>query len=363
MEAGNIVYSYTPKTWNQEKFLALGGFTVVFLNYNKERYVEKSVQSVLEQDFPLLEMYFMDDASTDSSGDIMEKLVRKYQGRHKVTVVRNEKNQHICGQWNIASKLASGNWFGMFCADDFAKPDRVSKVAKVIEATPSLLGFCTGVEDILSNGKVINNYRNSNIIFEGRKQSLSYILNWRTPIIGASAFWNKRLFDGDFPKAPLDDVFLRCLVYTRGLQTDEPTWGWFPNIVGLSYNKGGLTTEAEVDIDGMNDIKAYVTQQKYVKKTTGLLAETLSVTENYLRNKGAPKYVLDSLMAKRIDCQIMAGTKFSLVQLLQASCSHNLAIKVKCHLWYSLGLLIIRQIFGETVSASIACKVGRLCRK
>lgn len=363
MDAGNIVYSYTPKTWNQDQFLDLGGFTVVFLNYNKGRFVEKSVQGALEQDFPFLEMYFMDDASTDGSGDIMEKLVRKYQGRHKVTVVRNKKNQHICGQWNIVSKLATGNWFGMFCADDFAKPDRVSNVARIIDATPSLLGLCTGLEDRLPNGEIINNYRNSRVIYENRETDLADILNWRSPIIGASAFWNKRLFHGDFPKAPLDDVFLRCLVYTEGLKTSNPTWGWFPNVVGLTYNKGGLTTEAEVDINGLNYKKAYIAQRGYVKKTACLMAETLNAVEKYLRSKGVTRCVAENLAAKRIDCQIVSDGNFSLAQFMVVSCSTNLTIKTKCHLWYSLGLRMSRKILGENATASIACMFRKIIKK
>ena len=139
---GEITYNYTPESWSQERFLALGGFTVVFLNYNKARFIERSVASALNQDFPLLEMFFMDDASTDGSGDTMERLVREYRGRHKVTVVRNEVNQYITGQWNIVAKLATGNWFGMFCGDDESYPNRVSLVAKRIRQYPSLRGLC-----------------------------------------------------------------------------------------------------------------------------------------------------------------------------------------------------------------------------
>jgi len=76
MRAANITYTYRPSDWDQERFLALGGFTVVFLNYNKMKFIERSVKSTLEQDFPLLEMFFMDDASKDGSGEEMERLMK-----------------------------------------------------------------------------------------------------------------------------------------------------------------------------------------------------------------------------------------------------------------------------------------------
>ena len=143
MMSGEITYTRTPENWSQAEFLRLGGFTVVFLNYNKAAFIERSVAGALAQDFPLCEMFFTDDASTDGSGDTMEKLVRVYSGRHKVTVVRNTVNRRITGQWNIVSRLATGNWLGMFCGDDVARPDRVTCAARRIAEYPTLKGLCT----------------------------------------------------------------------------------------------------------------------------------------------------------------------------------------------------------------------------
>ena len=52
-------YCYTPEKWSHDEFISFGGFSVVFMNYNKGHYIEHSVKSALEQDYPYLEMIFM----------------------------------------------------------------------------------------------------------------------------------------------------------------------------------------------------------------------------------------------------------------------------------------------------------------
>ena len=53
-----ITYSFIPNNWNQARFMELGGFTIVFLNYNKIKFIDRSVESVLNQ------MKFHKDLST-----------------------------------------------------------------------------------------------------------------------------------------------------------------------------------------------------------------------------------------------------------------------------------------------------------
>lgn len=226
----SITYTYEPPDWNQERFDALGGFTAVFLNYNKGAAVSSSVPSVLNQDFPLLEIFLMDDASTDGSGEVMEKIAREYKGRHKVIVVRNRVNQTICGQWNVASKLATGRWFGMFCGDDVAMPDRVSAVAERLKQYPHALGICTrmktrdgifGIEDPF--------------VWRGDGGKLP------ANMFGASTFWNRELFDSELPRCNLDDYLLQCMAVIRSWGSPYPILVWATDLITVNYALTGMT--------------------------------------------------------------------------------------------------------------------------
>lgn len=241
-----ITYEYVPETWRKEAFLACGGFTVVFLNYNKAPFIRRSVESVLALEFPLLEMFFMDDASTDGSGDVMEQLAQNYRGSHKVTVVRNRKNQRITGQWNIVSKLANGIWLGMFCADDTTEPDRVTYAAEITRRYPTLKGFCTSGRTIDSRGDelVSGTLCEGGEILEPGTLSPWMLANHSTPIIGATAFWHISNFERPLPAGPLDDVILRWIVYFRNVDNPAPVWLADMTRQTICYNVGaGITNE------------------------------------------------------------------------------------------------------------------------
>lgn len=236
---GEITYKYQPDGWSQERFLAAGGFTVVFLNYNKKFLIEKSVRSALDQDYQILEMFFMDDASSDDSGDRMEEIVRAYRGRHKVMVVRNDENQYITGQWNIVSKLATGNWLGMFCGDDIAHPDRVSIVAERIRKYPTLRGIATAAVDIdqKTGMPLPDSHYVANPYFAFGTDSWDALeANFRSN--GSTSFWHKSLFEDLIPRVPLDDNFLHFKVYVLNHGVNGPIFFYDSSVTTIDYSLG-----------------------------------------------------------------------------------------------------------------------------
>lgn len=238
-KVGRVAYSYVPEDWAQEEFLRVGGFVVVFLNYNKRPYIEASVESALNQDFPRLEMFFMDDASTDGSGDVMEDLVRKYHGRHKVTVVRNEVNVYITGQWNVVSKLATGSWLGMFCGDDVAHPDRVSLVAERIRKYPTLRGISTAAVDMdICTGKALpdSHYVPRPYFAKGTDTWESLDANFKCN--GSTSFWHKSLFVNPIPRVPLDDNYIHFKIFVLNRGVNAPIYLYDSSIKTIDYSLG-----------------------------------------------------------------------------------------------------------------------------
>ena len=70
--------------------------SVVVPVYNNEKYLKKSIQSILNQTFTDVEIILVDDGSTDSSGYICDEFVEK-DSRCKVL---HQNNAGVCAARN-----------------------------------------------------------------------------------------------------------------------------------------------------------------------------------------------------------------------------------------------------------------------
>ena len=317
-----VSYSYVPDAWRHEDFLRHGGFTVVFLNYNKSQFIEKSVESALRQDYPILEMFFMDDASTDGSGDIMERIVQQYHGCHKVTVVRNSENQGITGQWNIVSKLAAGEWFGMFCGDDIAHPDRVSIVAERVKKYPTLRGISTAAVDIdVDSGCPLpdSHYVPVSYSAMGTDSWASLDANFRSN--GSTSFWHKSLFDDPLPKVPLDDNYLHFKLFVLNKGVDAPIFYYDSSAKTIDYScgvgvcSGGVVVQknASERCKWMQDIVRY-------KKFLSKWVVTMQLALTYAKEKGITSTNLIPFQCSLLWCKIRAGNTLSRLLIFPILC-------------------------------------------
>ncbi|MBI9079531.1 MAG: glycosyltransferase [Pseudodesulfovibrio sp.] len=87
--------------------------TVYITNYNYSAYVEKAIQSVLEQTFGDFELLIIDDGSTDNSRD----LISQYSEHEKVKCVF-QSNKGLNRTNNIALNMARGEFIMRLDADD-----------------------------------------------------------------------------------------------------------------------------------------------------------------------------------------------------------------------------------------------------
>ncbi|MED4039146.1 glycosyltransferase family A protein [Niallia taxi] len=63
---------------------------VIITTYNRERYLEQVIDSILQQDYPNIELIVIDDNSKDGTHSLME---RKYADAANVIYMRNDKNE------------------------------------------------------------------------------------------------------------------------------------------------------------------------------------------------------------------------------------------------------------------------------
>lgn len=93
--------------------------SVVIPVYNVEQYLEKCVQSVLNQTYKNLEIILVDDGATDKSGIICDELANK---DNRIKVI-HKKNGGLSSARNEAMKIVTGELVAFVDSDDYIISD------------------------------------------------------------------------------------------------------------------------------------------------------------------------------------------------------------------------------------------------
>lgn len=99
-----------------------GLVSIVMPNYNCEKYLKATIESVLAQTYTNWELLFVDDCSTDNSLEI----VRSYADS-RIKILQNEQNSGAAISRNYALREAKGRWIAFLDSDDLWKPEKLEK--------------------------------------------------------------------------------------------------------------------------------------------------------------------------------------------------------------------------------------------
>jgi glycosyltransferase involved in cell wall biosynthesis len=99
--------------------------SVLVCNYNYGRYIKETLDSVLSQTYPNIEIVVIDDGSSDDSVGVIKKYIKSHSGV-SITLSAKKKNQGICFARNDAIDLAKGDFLIFLDSDDTIPADYVS---------------------------------------------------------------------------------------------------------------------------------------------------------------------------------------------------------------------------------------------
>jgi hypothetical protein len=81
------VADLTQPAWNPSKDVELPSLTIVVPARNEEAEIEEALRSLLQLDYPQYEVVAVNDRSTDSTGEIMERLAAEPSAQNKLHVI------------------------------------------------------------------------------------------------------------------------------------------------------------------------------------------------------------------------------------------------------------------------------------
>lgn len=118
--------------------------------YNAEPFLDATLESILSQTHPDLEVIVSDNASTDRTGEIAQAWSRRDS---RIRYVRNERNVGLVRNYNRLVHLASGRFFKWAGADDVIEPDFVRRSLAVFAREPDVVLVATRVSLVGADGQ------------------------------------------------------------------------------------------------------------------------------------------------------------------------------------------------------------------
>src|SRR5438105_3801141 len=107
--------------------------SVIMPVYNAQEYVGEAIQSIMYQTYQNFEFIIVDDASTDTSVEIIKRYQQMYPGKIQLIQMKNNLNAGGDACANVALEHAMGKYIARMDADDFAHQSRLEKQVAYLE--------------------------------------------------------------------------------------------------------------------------------------------------------------------------------------------------------------------------------------
>ncbi|TSC88506.1 MAG: glycosyl transferase family protein [Microgenomates group bacterium Gr01-1014_7] len=110
--------------------------SVIMPAYNAVKYVEQATESILNQTYKKFEFIIIDDASTDSTLNILKDFRKKDK---RIILIQNKKNLGVTKNLNKALELVKGKYIIRMDADDWSYPERFQLQIDLMEKNPNVV--------------------------------------------------------------------------------------------------------------------------------------------------------------------------------------------------------------------------------
>jgi len=189
--------------------------SIITPSFNQARYLETTMHSVLEQDYPKLEYIVVDGASNDGSVDI----IRKYE--NKLAWWVSEKDNGQAEAINKGFSHATGQILAWLNSDDYYLPGTVSAAVRVFTENPDAVLVYGNMLAVDENGETLNVLRYEQLSLE---DLLCFQIIGQPAVFFRRDAWEKAGFLDPAYHFLLDHhLWLRIALQGRILHVDE-TW-------------------------------------------------------------------------------------------------------------------------------------------
>ncbi|MFX0133939.1 MAG: glycosyltransferase family 2 protein [Candidatus Hodarchaeota archaeon] len=182
--------------------------SIVIPSYNQAKYLERTILSILNQNYPNFELIIMDGGSTDGSVEI----IREYEKYFTFWVNKSDKGQ--ADAINKGFIRAKGDLVVWQNSDDIYLPGAFFRIAREYWKKPNYDIYFGNILLIDSNDKILKEMR---FIPFSKKHLIYY--DWN--LSSQAVFWKRKIFEKNgYLNASLDVLF---------------DWDWFIRLGNSGY--------------------------------------------------------------------------------------------------------------------------------
>lgn len=135
--------------------MSLPSVSVIFIAYNQEAYVREALRSVLAQDLQDYEVVIGDDASRDTTRQIIEEEVAAYRGHARIVLLPPAQNLGIIRNFNRCVASSKGEILVVAAGDDVSHPHRLRRVAEFFRDHPTCFAHYSNARVVDAAGAVL----------------------------------------------------------------------------------------------------------------------------------------------------------------------------------------------------------------
>lgn len=120
--------------------------------YNGEKYLSRSIESLISQTLKEIEIILINDGSTDNSLEVC----KEYSSKDKRIKVINKLNEGVAAARNLGIEEAKGEYIAFLDADDYVEGNMYEKMYSKITATKSDICICNYIIEDRGSLKKVN---------------------------------------------------------------------------------------------------------------------------------------------------------------------------------------------------------------
>ena len=108
--------------------------TVIIPTFKRARFIERAIESVINQTYKDIEIIVVDDNNPDSEDrKEMEYKMEKYKNIPNFQYIKHEKNKNGAAARNTGLKVAKGEYVTFLDDDDYFAKERIEKLVKCLD--------------------------------------------------------------------------------------------------------------------------------------------------------------------------------------------------------------------------------------